>query len=190
MPSPCSPPSAAPAVDRSIIVNREGLDKVSSALATIFNECGRTTAWPASRFSIDRIITEVPYFVDALWAGLIPPFSDFFNAVLSHYQIHMMHLGPDSITLLAVFAFVCEAMVGIIPSVALLRHFFALHLVDPAQCSGCASFIAAPETAASGIDFGLPPPAPGFRERWLYVDVGVPSPLLSKPTSPAVPNSG
>ena len=190
MPSPCSSLSAAPAVDRSIIVNREGLGKVSSALATIFNECGRTTAWPASRFSIDRIITEVPYFVDALWAGLIPPFSDFFNAVLSHYQIHMMHLGPDSITLLAVFAFVCEAMVGIIPSVALLRHFFALHLVDPAQCSGCASFIAAPETAASGIDFSLPPPAPGFRERWLYVDVGVPSPLLSKPTSPAIPNSG
>ena len=96
--------------------------------------------------------------------------------MLSHYQIHMMHLGPDSITLLAVFAFVCEAVVGIIPSVALLRHFFALHLIDPAQCSGCASFIAAPEMAASGIDFGLPPPAPGFRERWMYVDVGVPSP--------------
>ena len=136
MPSPCSSQSAAPAGDRSIIVNREGLGKVSSALATIFNECGRTTAWPASRFSIDRIITEVPYFVDTLWAGLIPPFSDFFNAVLSHYQVHMMHLGPDSITLLAVFAVVCEAMVGILPSVALLRHFFSLHLVDPANAWG------------------------------------------------------
>ena len=125
MPSPCSPPSAAPAVDRSIIVNREGLGKVSSALATILNECGRTTAWPASPFSIDRIITDVSYFVDALWAGLIPPFPDFFNAVLSHYQIHMMHLGPESITLLSIFAFVCEAMMGIPPSVALPRHFFS-----------------------------------------------------------------
>ena len=147
-------------------------------------------AWPASRASVDRTATEVQFFIDALWAGLVPPFFAFFNVVLSHYQIHMMHLGPDSITLLAVFAFVCEAMVGIIPSVALLRHFFALHLVDPTQCSGCASFIAAPEMAASGIDFGPPPPALGFRERWLYVDVGMPSPLLSKPTSPAVPNSG
>ena len=73
---PCPPPLAAPA---------EGLGKVSSALATIFNECGRTTAWPASHFSIDRIATEVPYLADALWAGLVPPFSDFFNAVLSHY---------------------------------------------------------------------------------------------------------
>ena len=166
------------------------MGKVSSALATIFNECGRTTAWPASHFSIDRVVTEVRYFADALWAGLVPPFSDFFNAVLSHYQIHMMHLGPESITLLAVFAFVCEAMMGIPPSVALLRHFFSLRLVDPTQCSGCVSFIAAPETAASGIDFSLPPSAPGFRERWLYVDVGVPSPLLSEPKSPAVPNSG
>ena len=81
-------------------------------------------------------------------------------------------------------------MLGIPPSVALLRHFFSLRLVDPTQCSGCVSFIAAPETAASGIDFSLPPSAPGFRERWLYVDVGVPSPLLTEPSSPAVPNSG
>ena len=115
VPSPRPSPSVAPAVDRSIILNREGSDKVSSAIATIFNECGRTTVWPASHFSIDRIVTEVRYFADALWAGLVPPFSDFFNAVLSHYQIHMIHLGPESITLLAVFAFICEAMMGIIP---------------------------------------------------------------------------
>ena len=52
---------------------------------------------------------------------------------------------------------------GIPPSVAFLRHFFSLRLVDPTQCSGCVSFIAAPEIAASGIDFSLPPPATGFR---------------------------
>ena len=102
----------------------------------------------------------------------------------------MMHLGPESIALLIVLAFVCEAMVGIPPSVALLRHFFSLRLSDPTQCSGCVSFLAAPETTASGIDFSLPLPATGFRERWLYVDAGVPSPLLSEPTVPAIPNSG
>ena len=108
--------------------------------------------------------------------GFCSPFSALFNVVLSHYQIRMMHLGPESITLLAVFAFVCEAMIGIPPSVALLRHFFSLRLSDPTQCSGCVSFLAVPETAASGIDFGLPPFEAKFRERWLYVDVGVPSP--------------
>ena len=107
---------------------------------------------------------EVRFFTDALWAGLVPPFSAFFNVVLSHYQIHTMHLGPQSITLLVVFAFVCEAMVGIPPSVALLRHFFSLCLTNQSQCSGCASFHAVPETAASGIDFGLPSSASGFWE--------------------------
>ena len=83
--SPRPSPSVAPAIDRSIILNWEGSDKVNSAIATIFNECGRMMVWPASHFSIDRIVTEVRYFADALWAGLVPPFSDFFNAVLSHY---------------------------------------------------------------------------------------------------------
>ena len=163
-PSSRSPPAVAPAVDRSIILNPEALRKVRSALVTIFNESGRTTAWPASHASLNRIVTEVRFFADALWVGLVPSFSAFFNVVLSHYQIHMMHLGPQSITLLAVFAFVCEAMVGIPPSIALLRHFFSLRLTDPSQCSGCVSFQAVLETAASGVDFNLPPSARRFRE--------------------------
>ena len=175
-PSPRSPPVAAPAVVPSIILNPEALNKVCSAIATIFNECDRTTVWPASHASFDRVITDVRFFANALWAGLVPSFSAFFNAVLSHYQIHMMHLGPESITLLSVFAFVCEAMVGIPPSVALLCHFFSLRLTDPTQCLGCVSFLAVPETVASGMDFVLPPPEAWFKERWLYVDVGVPSP--------------
>ena len=136
MPSSSAPPVAAPAVDKSLILNLEALEKVCSMLASSFNECGRMTVWPASHFSIDRIVTEVQYFADTLWAGLVPPFSNFFNAVLSHYKIHMMHLGPESITLLAVFAFVCEAMMGIPPSVALLRHFFSLRLSDPPNAWG------------------------------------------------------
>ena len=86
-PSPCTPLTVAPAVDRSIILNLEALDKVRSALATIFNECGRTTVWTTSHVSLDKIVTEVRFFADALWAGLVPPFSAFFNAVLCHYQI-------------------------------------------------------------------------------------------------------
>src|SRR4051812_37588761 len=100
------------------------MDKVRPALTAGFNEWGRTVAWPASRASVDRTTTEVQFFIYALWASLVRPFSAFFNVVLSHYQIHMLHLDPKSVSLLAVFAFVCEAMVGIPPSVALLRHFF------------------------------------------------------------------
>ena len=74
VPSPRPSPSVAPAVDRSIIINREGSDKGNSAISIIFNECGRMTVWPASHFSIDRVVIEVRLFADALWAGLVPPF--------------------------------------------------------------------------------------------------------------------
>ena len=124
-------PTIEPAVRRSLVLNQEAMDKVRPMLACSFNEWGRTVAWPASRARINWKTTKVPFFIDALWASLVPPFSAFFNAVLAHYQIHMLHLDPQSVTLLSVFAFVCEAMVGIAPSVALLRHFFSLHLIDP-----------------------------------------------------------
>ena len=143
-------------------------------------------AWPASRAESDMTATKVPLHLHALWAGLISPFSDSFNAVLSHYQINTLHLRPQSIILLDVFAFVCQAMVGIAPSVSLMRHFFSLLLTDPLQCSGCLSFQAVAATAGSGIDFELPPSASGFRTCWVYVDVGVLSPLLLPPSSPVV----
>ena len=169
--------------------NQEAMDKVRPMLASSFNEWGRTVAWPVSQACVDRTATEVPFFIDALWAGLVPPFSTFFNAVLAHYQIHMLHLDPQSVTLLSVFAFVCEAMVGIAPSVALLLLFFSLHLTDSRQTSGCLSFQAVAATAGVGIDFELPPSMSEFRTRWVFVDVGVHNPLLSSPSAPAISNS-
>jgi hypothetical protein len=185
-----SPLAYEPAFERSEVLNQEGLDKVRPALAADSNEWKATVAWPASRAMMDMAATEIPIHLHALWAGLIPPFSDFFNAVLSHYQVHALHLDPQSIILLAVFAFVCEAMVGIAPSVALFRHFFSLHLVDARQCSGCVAFQAVAATAGSGIDFELSPAVNGFRKRWVFVDAGVLNSLLLLPRAPAVPSSG
>ena len=41
----------------------------------------------------------------------------------------------------------------------------------------------------SGIDFELPPSASGFRTRWVFMDIGVLSPLLSPPLVPAITSS-
>ena len=159
-----APPAFEPAIERSVVINKEGLDKVRHALAASSNEGGggATVARPASWRTREMSTTEIPIHLHALLAGLIPPFSPFFNVVISHYQIHLLHLDPRSVILLAVFAFVCEAMVGITPSVALFRHFFLLRLVDARQCSGCATFEAVATTAGSGIDFELSPAAKGF----------------------------
>ena len=77
------------------MLNDEAMDKVRPMLATSFNEWGKMVAWPVSHARIAWAATEVPIFIDVLWAGLIPPFSAFFNAVLEHYQIHMLHLDPN-----------------------------------------------------------------------------------------------
>ena len=66
--------------------------------------------------------TFYPLFVSAIVAGLVPPFSEFFFSVLRHYKLQALHLHPNSVLLLAIFAYYCEAHVGVKPSVALLRH--------------------------------------------------------------------
>ena len=70
--------------------------------------------------------TFYPLFVSAIIAGMVPPFSEFFFAVLRQYNLQALHLHPNSVLLLAIFAYYSEAHVGVMPSVALLRHFFSL----------------------------------------------------------------
>ena len=82
---PTAPSSFGPALGRPRVLNDKGMDKVHPMLASSFNEWGETPACPASRTSMARAVTEVLIFIDALWAGLLPPFSAFFNAVLEHY---------------------------------------------------------------------------------------------------------
>ena len=46
-----------------------------------------------------------PFFLNSVFAALVPPFSDFFYAVLSHYNLHALHLHPNCVLLLSIFAF-------------------------------------------------------------------------------------
>ena len=45
-------------------------------------------------------------------AGLIPPFSGFFHEVLDFYEIHALHLAPNVVMTLAIFAHLCEMFIG------------------------------------------------------------------------------
>ena len=57
--------------------------------------------------------TFYPLFVSAIAAGLVPPFSEFFFSVLRHYDLQALHLHPNSVLLLAIFAYYCEAHVRV-----------------------------------------------------------------------------
>ncbi|KAE8820771.1 hypothetical protein D1007_01079 [Hordeum vulgare] len=81
--------------------------------------------------------------------------------------IHALHADPSSSVLLSAFAFLCEAFVGVTPSVALLRHFFSLELVSEEQCSGCASLKTADASVPGALDVELLPEAEGFQRQWV-----------------------
>ena len=106
--------------------------------------------------------------MSAIIAGLVPPFSEFFLAVLCQYNLQALHLHPNSVLLLGIFAYYCEAHVGVQPSVALLRHYFSLR-TSRGSASACASFVAyggaiAISNSGKRIE--------GFRSKWVLVLLG------------------
>uniref|UniRef100_A0A453P9W4 Transposase (putative) gypsy type domain-containing protein n=1 Tax=Aegilops tauschii subsp. strangulata TaxID=200361 RepID=A0A453P9W4_AEGTS len=100
-------------------------------------------------------------------AGLVPPFSDFFYAILSHYRIHALHLQPISILVLAIFAFYCEAFVDVRPSVALFRHFFSLRFTVQDQRFACVSFV---DVKDENICLKARNKVEGYRQRWVFME--------------------
>jgi hypothetical protein len=127
----------------------------------------------------------------------VPPFSPFFLAILETYGIQAIHLHPKSITLLAVFAYACEAWIGIKPSVAYFHHLFSLRSSWLNQSSDCVSFIATAGTEGDFIDLKWMKKVEDFRSRWLFVDIleesefflvtGVPPTKLTTWASEALP---
>ncbi|KAE8817878.1 retrotransposon unclassified [Hordeum vulgare] len=107
------------------------------------NEYRRTPIWPGTIEEWPASKAVYRFFLHNIFAGLVPPFSSFFTAILNHYGIQALQLQPNSVLLLSIFAFYCEAFLGVQPSVALFRHFFSLRLHDDAHLLACVSFVAA-----------------------------------------------
>ncbi|KAE8798873.1 hypothetical protein D1007_25841 [Hordeum vulgare] len=172
------------------MVNFEGLEKIRLVVATGSNEWGATKIWPGSWPRGEMVSPAVPLHIHALLSGVLPPFSSFFVAMLSHYQIHALHLDPSSLVLLSAFALLCEAFVGVTPSVALPRHFFSLELVSVEQCSGCVSLKMTNTAVPGALDAELLLKAKGFRRQWVQVETTEDGALLQPPLTPATPNLG
>ncbi|KAE8792613.1 hypothetical protein D1007_32837 [Hordeum vulgare] len=132
----------------------------------------------------------IPLHIHALLTGLLPPFSSFLIAVLLHYQNYALQLDPRSSILHSAFTFLCEAFVGVTPSVALLCHFFSLEPVSKQQCSRCASLKAVDALAPGALDVVLLLEAEGFRQRWVLVEAAEAGALLRPPLTPAMLNHG
>ena len=71
---------------------------------------------------LEPLPTQIPIFDSFMLMGLIPPFSDL--EVLHAYGLQLLHLTPGVVLQLALFAYACEAFVGVMSSMALFCHFF------------------------------------------------------------------
>jgi hypothetical protein len=57
--------------------------------------------------------------------GAVPPYSDFLGAVLQYHRIHPLHLIPNSIAHISLFAYLFEQFLGVPPCLELFRAFYS-----------------------------------------------------------------
>ena len=92
-----------------------------------------------------REATQIPVFDTFMRMGLVPPFSDFLLEILRAYDLKLLHLTPGAILDLSVFAYACEAFVGVMPSVALFQHYFYPHVGKEGWLGGGVTFCFRPK---------------------------------------------
>jgi hypothetical protein len=190
------PQPAAPLLESRIKSSHE-LQTVREMVGSKNNEWGATRIWNGRAPRDTLPATAQPFFLFSVFAGLVPPFSPFFLAILETYRIQAIHLHPKSITLLAVFAYACEVWISIKPSVAYFRHLFSLRSSGLNQSSGYVSFIATAGMEGDFIDLKWMKKVEDFRSRWFFVDIleeselflvtGVPPAKLTTWASEALP---
>jgi hypothetical protein len=64
----------------------------------------------------------------------------FLHAMLSIYGVVLAHLHPNALLTLDIFKYLCEAFIGVRPSVTLFRVFIEAPLDARGAISGCLSF--------------------------------------------------
>ena len=124
----------------STIAAGPALERARLMIASKHNDYGASKLLLASELLQGRALTCYPFFFHTIFAGLVPPFSTFFLAVLDHYRVRPLHLHPNTILTLALFAFYCEAFLGVRPSVAFFRCFFSARRSGGSSGPGCLGF--------------------------------------------------
>ena len=97
----------------------------------------------------------------------------------------MLHQHPNAVVMLPLFAYVCEAYVGVVPSIALFRHYFIPHMGTSRWVSGCVSFRLRLEAEAQFLTVVVDRSEKDWRRNWYFIRTNSISPHLSVPSAPA-----
>ena len=72
--------------------------------------------------------------------GFNVPTGDFFRGLLYHYRLELVHLVPNSITVVSTFIHLCEAFLGRPPHFNMWRYFFQAKKTEKSQVIGSVGF--------------------------------------------------
>jgi hypothetical protein len=115
-------------------------------------------------------VKEQVVFASFFERGFNLPARDFFRGLLYYYQLELVHLVPNSITVVSTFIHFCEAYLGISPHFLLWRYFFCVKSTGKRSGPvGAVVFNLRPGLKAEWIDIDLPDNTAGWRSEWFYI---------------------
>ena len=153
-----------------------------NSTARAANEHGESVVLSADTPANACTPLDIPIFQCFIRAGLVPPMSPFLRAVLEKYGLCLAQLHPSAVVTLAFFQHLCEAFVGVTPSVALFRHFFVPRVEAGDPTSGSVRFFLRLGRAEDFIPLAQKQ-WDDWRREWVFVRFPEPHAALSVPTS-------
>jgi hypothetical protein len=107
--------------------------------------------------------------------GFNLPAGDFFRGLLYYYRLELVHLVPNSITVVSTFIHFCEAYLGIPPHFGLWRHFFCVKSTSKRSgLVGAVMFHLRSGLKAEWIATDLPDNTTRWRSEWYYIADQIP----------------
>jgi hypothetical protein len=113
--------------------------------------------------------------------GVNFPLSTFFKAILDFYGVRVNDLTPNSMLMLSTFAYLCEAFVGVPPSVTLWHHFFILQAKGKGQVFGGLSFQRRRNPRTKCLPSDFEGKWEDWRQSWAYITLEEPEPRMEVP---------
>jgi hypothetical protein len=120
-------------------------------------------------------VKEQVVFASFFERGFNLPAGDFFRGLLYYYGLELVHLIPNSITIVSTFIHFCEAYLGISPHFLLWRYFFYVKSTGKRSGPvGAVMFNLRSGLKAEWIDTDLPDNTAGWRTEWFYIADQIP----------------
>jgi hypothetical protein len=115
-------------------------------------------------------VKEQVVFASFFERGFNLPVGDFFRGLLYYYNLELVHLVPNTITVVSTFIHFCEAYRGISPHFLLWRYLFCVKSTGKRSGPvGAVMFSLRSGLKEEWIDTGLPDNTAGWRSEWFYI---------------------